>query len=465
MNTGNFPVIPETITVHLGSPSAYAQNVTVPFADYIKNVASSEIYPTWPENAIRANILAQISFALNRVYTEYYRSRGYDFDITNSTAVDQSFVYGRDIFENISQIVDDIFNDYIRRQGAVEPLFAQYCNGTTVTCEGLSQWGTVPLAEAGESAFEILQNYFGDNITLVQDAPVGGAGESYPGIALRPGTSGNEIRRLQLQLNRISKNYPSIPKITSPDGIYGDETEAAVREFQRVFDLTQDGIIGRATWYAIRRIYNAVKRLNELASEGITPDEIADLRQTVLREGDTGIGVRELQYLLSFVGNFVGTVPVIPVDGIFGPSTRAAVEAFQQAYGLPVTGVVETVTWNTLYNAYRGQYASLPANFFSGAVQPYPGTVLRIGSRGEDVRLIQEYLSDIARTYSAIPALTADGVFGSRTAEAVRAFQRLFGLEVTGSVGAATWQEIGDVYSDLTEGAKTSGAQYGGSIS
>ena len=465
MNTGNFPVIPENITVHLGAPSSSAQNVTVPFADYIKNVASSEIYPTWPENAIRANILAQISFALNRVYTEYYRSRGYDFDITNSTANDQSFVYGRDIFENISRIVDDIFNDYIRRQGAVEPLFAQYCNGTTVTCSGLSQWGTVSLAEAGETPFSILQNYFGDNIVLVQDAPVGGEGESYPGIALRPGTSGNEIRRIQLQLNRISKNYPNIPKITNPDGVYGPETEAAVRAFQRAFNLTPDGIIGRATWYAIRRIYNAVKRLSELASEGITPDEIADLRQTVLQQGDTGAGVRELQYLLSFVGNFVGTVPVIAVDGAFGPSTRGAVEAFQQVYGLPVTGVVETVTWNTLYNAYRGQYASLPENFFSGAVRPYPGTVLRLGSAGEDVRLIQSYLNEIGRTYPSIPRLTEDGAFGSQTAQAVRAFQRLFGLEESGSVGAATWQTIGDVYSDLTEGAKTSGTQYGGSIS
>ena len=204
MTEGNFPIVPETITVHLGAPSAPAANVRVPFADYIKNVASSEIYPTWPENAIRANILAQISFALNRVYTEYYRSRGYDFDITNSTAVDQSYVRGRDIFDNISRITDEIFNDYIRREGAVEPLFAQYCNGTTVSCPGLSQWGTVSLAEAGETPLAILQNYFGEDITLVQDAPIGGITESYPGIALRPGTSGNEIRRIQLQQNRIT---------------------------------------------------------------------------------------------------------------------------------------------------------------------------------------------------------------------------------------------------------------------
>ena len=160
MATG-LPIIPETITVHLGDPDQPAQNVTLPFMDYIMNVASSEIYPTWPEEAIRANIYAQISFALNRVYTEYYRSRGYDFDITNSTRFDQYFVNGRDIFENIQEIVGDIFNDYIRRQGSIEPLFAQYCNGTTVTCSGLSQWGSVSLAEAGYTPYRILQNYYG----------------------------------------------------------------------------------------------------------------------------------------------------------------------------------------------------------------------------------------------------------------------------------------------------------------
>ena len=185
MNGGaGFPFIPENITVHLGPPDNPAQNVTLPFADYIKNVASSEIYPTWPESAIRANILAQISFALNRVYSEYYRSRGYDFDITNSTAYDQSFVNGRDVFENISAIVDDIFNDYIVRDGSVEPLFATYCDGDKVLCEGLSQWGSVALANSGLGPFQILENYYGNNISLVNDAPIRGNIESYPGRLL-----------------------------------------------------------------------------------------------------------------------------------------------------------------------------------------------------------------------------------------------------------------------------------------
>ena len=204
MNNGAIlPVIPENITVHLGRPTESARNVTVPFADYIKNVASSEIYPTWPENALRANILAQISFTLNRIYTEYYRSRGYDFDITNSTAFDQSFVYGRDIFENISQIVDEIFNEYVRRSGSVEPLFAVYCDGINVQCNGVSQWGSVELANQGLTPYEILQYYYGDGIELVTDVPVVGSITSYPGTPLRLGSNGDEVYFVQTRLNRI----------------------------------------------------------------------------------------------------------------------------------------------------------------------------------------------------------------------------------------------------------------------
>jgi len=464
MTSQNLPVIPETVTVHLGAPDDAARNVTVSFTDYIKNVASSEIYPTWPESAIRANILSQISFALNRIYTEYYPARGYDFDITNSTAIDQSFVYGRDIFENISQTVDEVFNDYLRRPGRVEPLFAQYCNGTTVTCDGLSQWGTVSLAEEGYSPLEILRFYFGDDLELVEDAPVAGITESYPGIALRPGTSGNEIRRIQLRLNRIAVNYPSIPKIENPDGIYGTETVEAVREFQKIFNLTQDGIIGRATWYAIQRIFNAVKRLNELNSEGLTPADIANLRVTRLVRGDSGINVRELQYMLAFTGNFVESVPVPTVDGIFGSDTENAVRAFQETYGLPVNGIVDTRTWNTLYNTYRSLYASLPENYFGTPLAPYPGSPLREGSEGEDVRQLQQFLAELTELYPDLPALTPDGVFGPRTAEAVRIFQTNAGLEPSGVVGAATWSAITRAYGALRDSRGASGTQYGGSI-
>ena len=240
----NTPTIPQTITVHLGAPGSQAENVTLPFLDYIANVASSEIYPTWPESAIRANIYAQISFALNRVYTEYYRTRGFDYDITNSTAFDQSFVNGRDIFENIQQIVGEIFDSYIRRENSVQPLFAQYCNGTTVTCNGLSQWGSVELANRGYTPFEILQYYYGDDIELVENVPMSEPMESAPTVPLRLGSVGNDVRTAQIRLNRISANYPSIPKILLNDGIFGSDTEAAVRRFQEVFGLTPDSVIG-----------------------------------------------------------------------------------------------------------------------------------------------------------------------------------------------------------------------------
>ena len=257
-------VIPETITVHLGVPSASAQNLTVPFADYIKNVASSEIYPTWPEQAIRANIYAQVSYVLNRVFTEWYRAQGYDFDITNSTRYDQSFVPGRDIFENISDIVDDMFNDYLTRGAAIEPLFAQYCNGTTTVCPGgLSQWGTVPLAEQGMSAEEIVRYFYGDDVNFVRNAPIApNLGGSWPGETLRLGDVSEEVRIIQNRLNRISANFPNIPKIYPVDGIFDADTERAVRAFQQQFNLTADGIVGRATWYRIAFVYNNVKRLS-----------------------------------------------------------------------------------------------------------------------------------------------------------------------------------------------------------
>lgn len=206
------PYVPEQITVHLGPPDSDAANVTVSFTDYVKNVASSEIYPTWDESALRANILAIISFALNRVYTEFYRSRGYNFDITNSTAYDQAFVNGRNTFENIDAIVDDIFNSYIRRQGFVEPLAAKFCNGTTVTCEGLSQWGSQSLAEQGYNSVDILRSYYGDDIEIVANAPVQGLVQSYPGTPLQRGSSGPNVVVVQASLNRVGQNYRPFPR-------------------------------------------------------------------------------------------------------------------------------------------------------------------------------------------------------------------------------------------------------------
>lgn len=347
------PFVPERITVHLGSPSSNAENVTVSFSEYVKNVASSEIYPTWDESALRANILAIVSFALNRVYTEFYRSRGYDFDITSSTAFDQYFVKGRSFFENVSQIVDELFNDYLRRPGFVEPLAAKFCNGTTVTCEGLSQWGSQNLAQQGYNANQIIRSYYG-NVETVVNAPIRGNTASYPGTPLKVGGSGPNVVIIQTSLNRISQNYPAIPKIPVVDGIFGSRTEAAVRKFQEVFNLTPDGIVGSATWYAIVRLYTAVTQLSELRSQGQQFYAINWSPPGGLQPGDTGEKVRLLQYMLSILSAYIPSIPPVTVDGIYGSATRAAVLAAQRRFRLPETGTVGQQTWDAIYDQYSG---------------------------------------------------------------------------------------------------------------
>ena len=347
------PYIPQQITVHLGAPSSDAENVTVSFVDYVKNVASSEIYPTWDESALRANILAIVSFALNRVYTEFYRSRGYDFDITSSTAYDQFFVNGRSFFDNVAQLVDELFNDYLRRPGAVEPLAAKFCNGTTAICEGLSQWGSQNLAEQGYNSVEILRSYYG-NVEIVQNAPIRGYTTSYPGYPLRRGTSGPSVVVIQTELNRISQNYPAIPKIPTVDGIFGSRTEAAVRKFQEVFNLNVDGIVGPATWYALIRLYTAVTALGELRSQGQQFYANSWALTNPLRQGETGVRVEHLQYMLSVLSAFIPEIPPLPIDGIFGSATRASVLAAQRRFGLPETGVVDSDTWDEIYDQFSG---------------------------------------------------------------------------------------------------------------
>ena len=347
------PFIPEQITVHLGTPSSNAPNVTVSFSDYVKNVASSEIYPTWDESALRANILAIVSFALNRVYTEFYRSRGYDFDITNSTAFDQYFVNGRSVFDNISQLVDEFFNDYLRRPGFVEPLAAKFCNGTTVTCEGVSQWGSQNLAEQGYNSDQIIRSYYGD-VETVLNAPIQRNQASYPGTPLRVGSSGPNVVIVQTELNRISQSYPAIPKIPVVDGIYGQQTEAAVRKVQEVFNLTPDGIVGKATWYALVRLYTAVTRLGELRSQGQQFYAINWSPPGGLQPGDTGEKVRLLQYMLSVLSTYIPSIPPVTIDGVYGSATRAAVLAAQRRFRLPETGTVGAQTWNEIYDQYSG---------------------------------------------------------------------------------------------------------------
>lgn len=459
----NLPRIPESITVHLGPPNSSAANVTLPFPDYIKNVASSEVYPTWPESAIRANIYAQISFALNRIYTEFYRNQGYPFDITSSTAYDQAFVNGRDIFENVSRIVDEIFDSYVRRQGFVEPLFTSYCDGIRVSCPGLSQWGTVSLAGSGLIPYEILQYYYGEDIDIVTDVPIESIEESAPVVPLRRGSADNDVLLVQTRLNRISSNFPAIPKITPTNGIYNEQTESAVRAFQEIFDLSPDGIVGRSTWYRIQYIYNGVKRLSDLDSEGLTLGEIPSVYPEELSFGAEGAAVRVLQYYLSYVAQFVGSVPSVELDGVFGERTRESVIGFQRTYGLPADGIVGEITWNLLYNTYLGMLAAVPIRYIEGQTLPFPGRTLSRGDSGDDVLALQEYLAYVSRSYASIPTPAADGIYGAETEAAVRAFQEIFSPSaVTGVVGAGTWFDLMNVYRDLYIGNQVREGQYPG---
>ncbi|MDE5599988.1 MAG: peptidoglycan-binding protein, partial [Oscillospiraceae bacterium] len=444
------PAIPSEITVHLGTPTSNAKNVTVPFLSYVKNVASSEIFPSWPEASLRANIIAIVTFALNRVYTEWYRSQGYDFDITNTTQYDQSFNYGRDIFENISTITDEIFNDYIVRQGTVQPLFAQFCNGTTTTCQGLSQWGTVGLAEDGFTPYQILQYYYGDNINIVKNAPVGSFVESYPGRPLRIGDFGNDVRTIQFELNRISDNYPAIPKIPVVDGIFKNSTEDAVLKFQSIFSLAQDGVIGKGTWYKIKYIYNSVRRLSDLTAEAIPIEELTPQYPITLQLGSQGLAVRYAQYYLNIIALFIDALEPIPVDGKFGVQTQQAVENFQRYYGLEPTGIIDRNTINKLVDVYLGIVESLPPGYEGERAKYYPGYILSFGMENDDVRDLQTYLSLIGKTYAVLPTVPITGHYGEVTENAVRAFQKAFALPETGSVGATTWGDIAAAYDAIT---------------
>lgn len=394
--------IPNPITVHLGTPSSSAANVRVQFTDYVKNVASSEIYPTWPDSALRANIYAIITFALNRIFTEWYPSRGYNFDITSSTAYDQAFVQGRNIYESISRIVDEIFNQYVRRQGQNAPYFTSFCNGTTVTCSGMSQWGTVSLADRGLTPLQILRTYYPNNVEIAETNTVTGVTSSYPGTPLRIGSRGLDVQIIQAYLNRIRRNYPAIPAITDETGVFGNSTKAAVTRFQSIFNLAPDGIVGKSTWYRISSVYTAVARLAELDSEGTSLGIGTVPPGSVLRQGSRGADVITLQYLLNMAAEFYPSIPRVSQDGIFGSKTRQAVTAFQNVMGLNPDGIVGENTWRALYNVYLGIGENVPMP------EPDTGYIEYVVQSGDTLWLLSQRYHTTVDAIKSLNGLTGD---------------------------------------------------------
>ena len=412
---------------------------------------------TWPEQALRANIHCQISLALNRIYTEWYPSRGYNFNITGSPGYDQAYVHGRTVFDVMVRLTDDIFSTFIRKTGTVNPYFSEYCDGKTVSCPGLKQWGTVTLAEQGRSALSILRYYYGNDVEVIRTSNIASIPESYPGSPVRRGDRGPSVFTLQRQLNRITKDYPFFGTLT-PDGIFGEQMAETVKRFQRQFSLTADGVVGRQTWYKISYIYVSVKDLAELTSEGETSSGVLSdgtWGGTVLRTGSRGGAVEQLQFWLNTISQYVASIPSVSVDGSFGSRTAAAVRAFQRRYGLAVDGVVGEATWNAIY----AQFFSIQSD--NGTPNAYPGTALRQGDEGQNVRLIQFWLK-IARTvYTALNNPTVDGQFGAATKRAVEAFQRYFGLTADGVVGRTTWNKLREVYTDIANDLLAEGLRPG----
>ena len=433
-----YPVVPKNITVHLGKPSDNSQNVTVSFMDYISNVACSEIYPTWPKEALKANIYTIISFTMNRVYNEWYRSKGYNFDITNSTAYDQAFILNRSTYENINNIVEEIFNNYIVKGNGIEPYFTTYCDGRNTTCSGLSQWGSVSLANSGKSYLEILKYYYGNDISIKYDAEVGDV-VGYPGYVVGLGSAGNPVLAIQRDLRRIRKNYPAIPNITNTLGIYDEETRNAVKKFQEIFSLPVTGSVDKATWYKIKYIYTSVKKLSDLYSEGLTREEATFLYEDELNYGDTGIEVEHIHYFLDAIAFLDPDIPRLPTNSIYNDNSIAMVKAFQKKYNLPVTGVFTYRDWNKLKEIYDKILKNLSNEFVSDL---YPDNFLSIGSSGEDVLKFQRYLLTICRYDHSIPGVRVNGVFDDLTRKSVLKLQRDFGLEENGIVGPILWKRV-----------------------
>ena len=437
-----YPIVPNNITVHLGAPDEAARDITIPFTDYISNVASSELYPTWPRNALVANIYAIISFTMNRIYNEWYRSKGYNFDITSSPIYDQTYTPNRSTYENIDDIVSEIFNNYVVKSSQIQPYFTTYCDGRVTTCNGLSQWGSVTLANQGKTPLEILKNYYGNDISIKYDAPVGDTTSGFPGYNIGLGNAGNPVLAIQRDLRRIRQNYPAIPDITNTVGIYDEETVEAVKKFQQIFDLPVTGVVDKGTWYKIKYVYTSVKKLSDLYSEGLTIEEATFLYDDELSYGDTGIEVEYIHYFLDALAFLDEDIPRLKTNSIYGNNTITMVKAFQEKYNLPVTGIFTYKDWQVLRDAYDMILTSFPKEYQDYVDELYPDYFLVRGSTGEDVFRLQRFLLAICKYDKSIPGVRVNGIFDELTEKSIKKLQRDNNFDINGIVGPLLWRRI-----------------------
>ncbi len=436
-----YPVVPNNIVVHLGSPSSNSRNITVPFTSYISNVAASELYPTWPQNALIANIYAIISFTMNRIYNEWYRSKGYNFDITSSPAYDQTYTENRSTYENINNIVQEIFNNYVVKGKGIEPYFTSYCDGRKLICNGLSQWGSVTLANQGKTPLEILKNYYGNDISIKYDAEVGDGTIGYPGYDIELGSFGNPVLAIERDLKRIRNNYPAIPEIPSSPGIYTNDLANAVKKFQEIFNLPVTGVVNKATWYKIKYIYNSVKKLGDLYSEGITEEEATFLYNDKLTLGNSGIDVEYIHYFLDALAFLDPDIPRLKTNSIYSENTVTMVKAFQKKYGLPVTGDFTYSDWKVLKEEYEKILSFVPDKYKYYVNELYPNNFLMKGMSGDDIKRYQRLLLKICRFDKSIPGVRVNGIFDDLTDRSVRKLQNDYGFEINGIVGPLLWRK------------------------
>ena len=436
-----YPVVPNNIVVHLGSPSSNSRNITVPFTSYISNVAASELYPTWPQNALIANIYAIISFTMNRIYNEWYRSKGYNFDITSSPAYDQTYTENRSTYENINNIVQEIFNNYVVKGKGIEPYFTSYCDGRKLICNGLSQWGSVTLANQGKTPLEILKYYYGNDISIKYDAEVGDGTIGYPGYDIELGSFGNPVLAIERDLKRIRNNYPAIPEIPSSPGIYTNDLANAVKKFQEIFNLPVTGVVNKATWYKIKYIYNSVKKLGDLYSEGITEEEATFLYNDKLTLGNSGIDVEYIHYFLDALAFLDPDIPRLQTNSIYSENTVTMVKAFQKKYGLPVTGDFTYSDWKVLKEEYEKILSFVPDKYKYYVNELYPNNFLMKGMSGDDIKRYQRLLLKICRFDKSIPGVRVNGIFDDLTDRSVRKLQNDYGFEINGIVGPLLWRK------------------------